>query len=45
MSDTTLWMDAFARDYEVAHERTGRGSLPEVVYYPGARRDGGSDGA
>ncbi len=45
MSDTTLWLDAFDHDFEVAHERTVRGSLPEVVYYPGARRDGGSDGA
>ncbi len=45
MSDTPLWLDAFPADYEVAHERTVRGSLREVVYYPGARRDGGSDGA
>ena len=45
MSDTPLWLDAFPHDYEVAHERTVRGSLREVVYYPGARRDGGRDGA
>lgn len=44
MSDTPLWM-SFPHDYDVAHERTVRGSLAEVVYYPGARRDGGSDGA
>ena len=44
MSDTTLWM-SFPHEYDVAHERTVRGSLAEVVYYPGARRDGGSDGA
>lgn len=43
MSDTPVWL-AFAHDYDVAHERTVRGSLSEVVYYPGARRDGGSDG-
>ena len=45
MSDTPLWLDAFEHDFEAAHERTVRGSLREVVYYPGARRDGGSDGA
>ena len=47
MSDTPLWLDAFPRDYEVAHERTLRGlsKVPERVYYPGARRDGGRDGA
>ena len=45
MSDTPLALDAFEHDYDVAHERTVRGSLAEVVYYPGARRDGGSDGA
>lgn len=45
MSDTTLWLDAVDRDVEVAHERTVRGSLSEVVSSPGARRDGGSDGA
>lgn len=44
MSDTPLWL-AFPHAYDVAHERTVRGSLREVVYYPGARRDGGSDGA
>ncbi len=44
MSDTPLWM-SFPHDYDVAHERTVRGSLADVVYYPGARRDGGSDGA
>ena len=45
VSDTPLWLEAFPHDYEVAHERTVRGRLDEVVYYPGARRDGGSDGA
>jgi hypothetical protein len=47
VSDTPLWLDAFPRDYEVAHERTLRGlsKVPERVYYPGARRDGGRDGA
>ena len=44
MSDTPLLL-AFPHEYDVAHERTVRGSLREVVYYPGARRDGGSDGA
>ena len=44
MSDTPLWLDAFARDWDVAHERSVPGRLPGVVYYPGARRDGGSDG-
>lgn len=44
-----LWLDAFPRRWEAVHERTvyertvpGRARL--VVYYPGARRDGGSDG-
>ena len=47
MSDTTIWADAFAHDFEVAHERTLRGmsKVGERVYYPGARRDGGRDGA
>ena len=47
MSDTTLWLDAFPHDFDVAHERTLRGlsKVPERVYYPGARRDGGRDGA
>lgn len=45
MSDTPLWLDAFACSFSVAHERTLRGRADEVVYYPGARRDGGSDGA
>lgn len=47
MSDTTLWLDAFPHDFDVAHERTLRGlsRVPERVYYPGARRDGGRDGA
>lgn len=44
MSDTPLWLE-LPHAYDVAHERTVRGSLREVVYYPGARRDGGSDGA
>lgn len=47
MSDTTIWADAFPHDFQVAHERTLRGpaAAPERVYYPGARRDGGHDGA
>ncbi|HWH30385.1 MAG TPA: hypothetical protein VNU26_15770 [Mycobacteriales bacterium] len=44
MSDTPLWLDAFARDWDAAHERRVPGRADEVVYYPGARRDGGSDG-
>ena len=44
MSDTTLWLDAFPRDWDAAHERRVPGRAAEVVYYPGARRDGGSDG-
>ena len=44
MSDTTLWLDAFPRDWNAAHERRVPGRSAEVVYYPGARRDGGSDG-
>ena len=43
-SDTTLWLDAFPRDWDAAHERRVPGRAAEVVYYPGARRDGGSDG-
>ncbi len=47
MTDTPLWLDAFPHDFTVAHERTLRGlsKVPERVYYPGARRDGGRDGA
>ena len=47
MSDTVIWADAFPHDFDVAHERTLRGLnlVPERVYYPGARRDGGRDGA
>ena len=47
MTDTPLWLDAFSRDFEVEHERLLRGMsrVPERVYYPGARRDGGRDGA
>jgi len=47
MSDTTIWLEAFVHDFDVAHERTLRGlsKVPERVYYPGARRDGGRDGA
>jgi hypothetical protein len=47
VTDTPLWLDAFPHDFEVAHERTLRGlsKVPERVYYPGARRDGGRDGA
>jgi hypothetical protein len=44
VSDTPLWLDAFARDWDAAHERQVPGRAAEVVYYPGARRDGGSDG-
>ncbi len=44
MTDTTLWLDAFPRDWDATHERRAAGSGAEVVYYPGARRDGGSDG-
>lgn len=36
---------AFDHDYEVVHAATVRGRAEPVVYYPGARRDGGSDGA
>ena len=42
--DTPLWLDAFARDWNAVHERRVPGRAPTVVYYPGARRDGGSDG-
>ena len=47
MSDTPLWLDAFEHDFDAAHERTLRGlsKIKERVYYPGARRDGGHDGA
>ena len=47
MSDTPIWLEAFPHDFEVAHERTLRGlsKVLERVYYPGARRDGGRDGA
>ena len=47
MSDTVIWADAFPHDFTVAHERTLRGmsKVGERVYYPGARRDGGRDGA
>ena len=47
MTDTPLWLDAFPHAFDAAHERTLRGlsKVPERVYYPGARRDGGRDGA
>ena len=47
MSDTPIWLDAFPHDFDVAHERLLRGmsKVSERVYYPGARRDGGRDGA
>jgi hypothetical protein len=47
MTDTPLWLDAFPHDFEVEHERLLRGmsKVTERVYYPGARRDGGRDGA
>ena len=47
MIDTPIWLEAFPHDFTVAHERTLHGlhKVPERVYYPGARRDGGRDGA
>jgi hypothetical protein len=39
-----LWLDAFPRAWDAALEASVPGRVPEVVYYPGARRDGGSDG-
>ncbi|MCW2667070.1 MAG: hypothetical protein JWN57_2032 [Frankiales bacterium] len=47
VTDTPLWLDAFPHDFTAAHERTLRGlsKVAERVYYPGARRDGGRDGA
>lgn len=39
-----LLLDAFAHEWEAAHERNVPGRVPTVVYYPGARRDGGHDG-
>lgn len=43
-----LWLDAFPRVLDAEHERTARSRssaiISTVVYYPGARRDGGSDG-
>jgi len=47
MTDTPIWLDVFPHDFHVAHERTLRGlhKVAERVYYPGARRDGGRDGA
>jgi hypothetical protein len=47
VSDTPLWLDAFPHDFDAAHERTLRGlsKIKERVYYPGASRDGGHDGA
>lgn len=44
MSDGPLLLDAFPRRWQAAHERHVPGRVPTVVYYPGARRDGGSDG-
>jgi len=44
MSDGPMLLDAFARDWDAAHERYVSGRSDVVVYYPGARRDGGSDG-
>jgi hypothetical protein len=40
----SLWLDAFPRDWDAVLEASVRGRAPTVVYYPGARRDGGSDG-
>lgn len=39
-----LWLDAFPHDWDAALEASVPGRVPTVVYYPGARRDGGSDG-
>ncbi len=44
MSAGPLLLDAFPREWEAAHERNVPGRVPTVVYYPGARRDGGHDG-
>lgn len=44
MSEGPLELDAFPRRWEAAHERNVPGRVSTVVYYPGARRDGGSDG-
>lgn len=44
MSEGPLLLDAFPRRWEAAHERDVPGRVPTVVYYPGARRDGGNDG-
>ncbi|MGZ6792610.1 MAG: hypothetical protein ACXVFV_06625, partial [Mycobacteriales bacterium] len=44
MSDGPLLLDLFPRTWDAAHERNVPGRVPTVVYYPGARRDGGSDG-
>jgi hypothetical protein len=41
---SVMWLDAFPRRWEAALESSVRGRVPTVVYYPGARRDGGSDG-
>ena len=40
----TVWLDAFPHDWDAALEASVPGRVPTVVYYPGARRDGGSDG-
>lgn len=45
MSDGPLLLEAFPHAYDAAHERRVPGEPRGVVYYPGARRDGGSDGA
>ena len=39
-----LWLDAFPRTWTAAHEATVPGRVATVVYYPGASREGGSDG-
>ena len=44
MSEGPLLLGAFRRRWDAAHERNVPGQVPTVVYYPGARRDGGSDG-
>lgn len=41
---SVLWLDVFPRSWEAAHEASVPGRVPIVVYYPGASREGGSDG-
>ena len=45
MSDTPVRLDFFPAVFTAEHEHRVRGNAPGgVVYYPGARRDGGHDG-